>query len=339
MMSVFYDFFLKIKKRTCFFLSLILILPLPLIQGCQNAAINPVTVQGFYFDTVVSLTFYENDLQKADMLKQECMKLMQLYEDRFSRTKKGSDIWNINHSKGAPVTVSTETILLLEKALYYAELSDGLVDPTIGTLSCLWNFGTSNEKKIPSKEEIQAALSHVDYQTVKIQENQVTLADPEAIIDLGFIAKGYIADLLKEYLQSQNVQSAIINLGGNVLTIGSKPDGSPFQIGIQKPFSDTGTALLSLPVVNQSLVSSGNYERYFIKDRTVFHHILSTRTGYPADSDLSQVTIISNSSVDGDALSTLCFILGSEKGHSLINSIPDTEAVFVTSDNQIIKTF
>ncbi len=306
--------------------------------GCQRT-VTPVTMQGFYFDTIVSITFYEEDTEKLETLKNECMTLMTGCENTFSRTVEGSDIWNINHSDGVPVTVSDETIFLLNKALYYAGLSDGLVDPTIGTLSTLWNFGNENEKKVPSDTEIQKALSHVNYQNIIIDGNTVTLTDPAAIIDLGFIAKGYIADLLKEYLLSQGVKSAIINLGGNVLTIGNKPDGTPYQVGIQEPFSKTGTPLLSLPVTDRSLVSSGNYERYFEKDGILYHHILSTCDGMPADSGLMQVTIISSSSADGDALSTLCFILGYEEGSKLVESLPDTEAVFVMKDGEIRKTF
>lgn len=308
------------------------------MTGCRPTA-TPVTMQGFYFDTVVSITFYEEDTEKLETLKNECTTIMATCENTFSRTVEGSDIWNINHSDGMPVIVSDETIFLLNKALYYAEFSDGLVDPTIGTLSTLWNFGNTNEKKVPSDAEIQKALSHINYQNIIIDGNTVTLADPEAIIDLGFIAKGYIADLLKEYLLSQDVKSAIINLGGNVLTIGNKPDGTPYQIGIQEPFSKTGTPLLSLPVTDCSLVSSGNYERYFEKDGILYHHILSTYDGMPADSGLMQVTIISNSSADGDALSTLCFLLGYEESTKLIESLSDTEAVFVMKDGEIRKTF
>ena len=310
----------------------------PILLGCRKN-IAPVTVNGFYFNTVVSLTFYETDTAKLKQLENSCNSLMQNYESMFSRTAEGSDVWNINHSNGTPVTVSNETAFLLQKSIEYARLSEGLVDPTIGSLSTLWNFGDTNKKEIPSKEEISDALSHVNYKNIILDGNQVTLADPDAIIDLGFIAKGYIADLLKEYLLTQGVNHAIINLGGNVLTIGTKPDGSDYKVGIQKPFAQSGTALMTVPISDCSLVSSGNYERYFSKDGTLYHHILSTTDGYPADSDLSQVSIISRTSVDGDALSTLCFILGYEKGRELIESLPDTEAVFVLANGEIKKTF
>lgn len=313
-----------------------------LIQGCGNPSPAKVTMTDFYLNTVVSVTVYEpmgtTAIYSAEELCKKCLEMTAGYEKIFSKTIEGSDIWNINHSNGNPATVSADTIELLKTAIFYAEMSDGLVDPTIGPLSSLWNF-SENKKTVPSDEEIRKALSQVNYKNITINGCQVTLTDPDACIDLGFIAKGYIADSLKEYLCSQNVSGAIINLGGNVQTIGNKPDNTPFKVGIQKPFSETGTALLSIPVTDKSVVSSGNYERFFQVNDTLYHHILSTRDGYPVKSDVSQVTIINDSSVDGDALSTLCFILGYEDGLSLIESLPDTEAIFVMEDGTIQKTF
>lgn len=309
---------------------------------CCSKPVAKETATGFYFNTIITVTVYEPgaspDSLSASVLVQNCMDMAAYYEQLFSRTVEGSDVWNINHSNTTPVTVSEDTITLLSTALSYAELSEGLVDPTIGTLSVLWDF-TGNAQTVPSDMQIEEALSHVNYQSVIIDGNQVALTDPYACIDLGFIAKGYIADRMKEYLLSEGVTSAVINLGGNVLTIGNKPDDSDYTIGVQKPFADTGTALLTLSISDKSVVSSGNYERYFYADNILYHHILSTKDGYPAKSDLSQVTIISSHSVDGDALSTLCFILGYKDGRALIESLPDTEAIFVTSDGNVFKTY
>lgn len=330
-------------KKTIFksYLLLFCLLCISSVIGCHKP-VQKETATGFYFNTVISVTVYEPDSSdtslNASALTKICMDMAASYEQLFSRTVEGSDIWNINHSNGAPVTVADDTIALLSTALSYADLSDGLVDPTIGTLSTLWNF-TGEMKTVPPDTDIEEALSHVDYHSVIIDGNQVTLTDSDACIDLGFIAKGYIADQLKEYLVSEGVTSAVINLGGNILTIGNKPDGSDYTIGVQKPFEETGTTLLTLSVSDKSVVSSGNYERYFYANDTLYHHILSTKDGYPVNSDLSQVTIISNSSVDGDALSTLCFILGYEDGLSLIESLPDTEAIFVTTTGDILKTY
>lgn len=327
------------KKNNCFFMLLCLLLTLACLffslnlAGCVNPYPAKETRTGFSLNTVISITLYEKN---PDDLFEGCMELIDSYDNMLSRTKEGSDIWNINHSNCSPVTVHAETAELLGIALSYAEMSGGLVDPTIGTLSVLWNFGDANEGIVPTKEEIANALSHVNYQNVILEGNQVTVTDPETMLDLGFIAKGYIADQVKEYLLSEEVTSAIINLGGNVLTIGQRPDGTPFQVGIQQPFADTGTAALTLDIQDKSLVSSGSYERCFTKDDVLYHHILSTSDGYPANSGLSGVTIISDHSVDGDALSTLCFILGYEEGKKLIDSLQDVEAVFIDENGTVL---
>lgn len=303
-----------------------------LLSGCKRNA-KAQSRTHFALNTVITITLYEED---CDALFEECMHRIDDYEALFSRTKEGSDIYRINHANGAPVTVDSATAELLTLALSYAERSGGIVDPTIGTLSQLWNIGDTNEGIVPSDAEIEEALSHVDYTKISVDGTIVQLSDPEAKLDLGFIAKGYIADRLKEYLQSEGVASGIINLGGNVLTIGSKPDGSNYRVGIQKPFAESGTAIETLSLSDSSLVSSGNYERYFEKDGVIYHHILSTENGYPADSGLSSVTIISQKSVDGDALSTLCFLLGYEDGRKLIDSLDDTEAVFIDESGNIL---
>lgn len=321
------------KKAYFLFCLILASLCLFSLTGCQRNAAE-TTRTGFYLNTVVSITLY--DRPGEDPLFDEAMSLIGEYDSLLSKTAEGSDIYRINHAEGSPVEVDVRTAELLSIALSYASLSDGLVDPTIGTLSDLWSFGDTNEGIVPSREDIEEALSHIDYTKVKLSGNTVTLLDPKARLDLGFIAKGYIADKLKEFLTKNGVENGIINLGGNVLTIGTKPDGSDYHIGVQKPFAETGTALTTLTVRDRSLVSSGNYERYFEKDGILYHHILSTRDGYPVNSGLNGVTIISENSVDGDALSTLCFILGYEKGRKLIDSLPDTEAVFISDAGELI---
>ena len=148
-------------------------------------------------------------------------------------------------------------------------------------------------------------------------------------IDLGFIAKGYIADKMKEYLLSNGVESALINLGGNVLTIGNKPDGSPYILGIQEPFSNGQSSIPNVSIRDKSLVTSGVYERYFYEKDTLYHHILDTKTGYPIDNDLLGVTILSESSMEGDAYSTICLCLGLEDGMKLIEKTEGLEALLI----------
>lgn len=302
--------------------------------GCGH---DPISKTGFFLNTVITITLY--DTHKEQLLD-ECFAITAKYEDMLSRTKENSDVWNINHAEGEPVTVSDDTINLLETALYYSELSQGKADLTIGAVNDLWNFTgeDAESQRLPDAAALSAALSHVDYRRISLSGNSVTVSDPEAVIDLGFIAKGFIADRIKEYLVSQGVHSAILNLGGNVLTIGSRPDGSPFRIGIQKPFADSGATAFTLSADDMSIVSSGIYERYFELEGTIYHHILDTKTGYPLQNNLLQVTILSSSSTHGDALSTVCFVLGADKGMALIESLADTEAVFITSDGSILSS-
>ena len=215
-------------KKAYFLFCLILASLCPFsLTGCQRNAAE-TTKTGFYLNTIVSITLY--DRSGEDPLFDEAMSLIGEYDSLLSKTAVGSDIYRINHADGSPVEVDARTAELLSIALSYASLSDGLVDPTIGTLSDLWSFGDTNEGIVPSREDIEEALSHIDYTKVKLSGNTVTLLDPKARLDLGFIAKGYIADKLKEFLTKNGVENGIINLGGNVLTIGTKPDGSDYHI-------------------------------------------------------------------------------------------------------------
>lgn len=326
------------KKVRSFLLILILFFP-QLLSGCGPAKNStPVTKSGFYFDTVIQVTLY--DAGKESLLE-DCFALADRYEHYFSNTVEDSDISKINAAGGVPVTVHDETIELLQMGIAYGDLSQGKFDITIGNLSDLWNFSTkalleeTDASLVPSNTEIKAALSTVDYHCIEINGNEVTLTNPDAKIDLGGIAKGYIADKMKEFLNENGVTSGFINLGGNVLVLGPKADGSAYTIGIQRPFSDDGSSIASVKVTDETVVSSGVYERCFTVDDTLYHHILDTATGYPYDNGLLGVTIITKASVDGDGLSTTCFSLGLEDGMALIESLPDTEAIFITEDYEL----
>ncbi|MCD8348400.1 MAG: FAD:protein FMN transferase [Lachnospiraceae bacterium] len=304
---------------------------------------------GFFLDTVITITLY-GDTDSVAM--NGCFDLLDEYENMLSRTVEGSDVWNINHSGGSPTEVSEETAYLIETALYYSELSDGAFDITITPLVELWDVQNkasqvSEEETteealasglIPSDEEIEEALSHIDYTAVSCVGTTVTLSDPDAEIDLGGIAKGYIADCLEEYLLSAGIESALINLGGNVQTVGTKPDGSSWKIGIQKPFGGSSDIITVVECTGESVVTSGTYERYFEVDGRIYHHILDPNTGYPADNGLVSVTILADSSTTCDALSTTCFVLGLEDGLELIESIDGVEALFITEDETMYRT-
>ena len=303
-----------------------------LLSGCTTLPKSEsLTMTGTYFDTVVQIEVWGAD---QDMIE-HCRKMCETYEQMLSATIKTSEISRINNAGGEPVSVSDDTAELIEKGIEYGELSDGLFDITIAPASSLWDFTDNEDKTIPDPAELAEAVSHIDYRCVHVDGNTVVLTDPEAQIDLGGIAKGYIADRLKEYLEGEGIEHALIDLGGNMLALGGRYDGTDFRIGLQKPFAETGTAMAALSINDQSVVTSGDYERYFEKDGVIYHHILAPSTGYPVQNDLDQVTIISERSVDGDALSTTCFAMGLEDGMELIRSLDGVEAIFVTKDGEI----
>lgn len=304
-------------------------------SGCawrKEAA--PITRSGFYFDTVIQITLYDS---RQESLVDDCFAMAKEYEQLLSRTVPDSDISRINRSGGAPVTVSDDTIKVLKAGLAYCELSKGAFDITLGAVIDLWDV-KNNPGVLPDREELARALDTVGYEAVSIEGNEVTLTTPGAQIDLGAISKGWIADRMKEYLNSQGVTEGILNLGGNVLVLGPKSDENAYTVGIQKPFAEDGSLLLSVDISDGTVVTSGIYQRYFELDGTIYHHIFDPDTGYPYQNGLLSVTILCPDSVDGDGLSTTCFALGLTEGLALIESLPDTEAVFITTDYEIVKS-
>ena len=330
-----------------------LILCQAVLSGCstqtksgKNTAADsqePISSTAIKLNTAVTVTIY--DSKDRDLLT-ECMNLCDKYEKVFSRTDADSELYKLNHRKLTPAEgtedtyqVSDSLAELVSEGLDYSELSKGAFDIAIEPLTSLWDF-TAEDPQVPKDSLIQAALPKCDYHNISVDKdkNEITLKTDDTAIELGAIAKGYIADRLKDYLVSQNVKSAIINLGGNVLCIGGKPDNSAFKIGIQKPFADRSETIAVMDIKDKSVVSSGIYERCFEQDGTLYHHLLNPKTGYPYDNGLIAVTIISDKSVDGDALSTTCFALGLEDGMKLAESLDDVQAFFVTSDYEIHYT-
>ncbi|MDE5696258.1 MAG: FAD:protein FMN transferase [Lachnospiraceae bacterium] len=337
------------------------------LTGCSgNRSLTPVSRTGFAFDTVVTITIY--DRHKTDVLD-HCLALCEKYESLFSTTLEGSEVWNINHAGGNRTPVSYDTASLIQSALYYCDLSQGMLDLTLRPVAEEWDISGQMKKAdatadyeyyIPSQQTLSELLKHVDYKNVLLTDADgneigytdtlsdddsyfVSMKDTHSAIDLGFIAKGYIADCLKSYLLSEGIDSGIISLGGNILLIGTKPDRSSFNVGIQRPFGAANEVITTIRGNDTSVVSSGCYERYFTTgadktDRTIYHHIFDTTTGCPAQNDLLGVTILSDSSMEGDALSTYCYLLGLEKGLEYINSLENVEALFVTKDYEIIQT-
>lgn len=296
-----------------------------------------ITKSAFMLNTIVTINLYNtNDTAVLD----EALALCNEYEKIFSRTMKNSELYQLNHrtlpqTEDGGFLVSDDMARLIRNGLYYSTLSNGYFDVTIAPLSELWDFSGTNPK-VPSDDSIKNVLINVDYNNVSIKNNTVYFTNPDTLIDLGGIAKGYIADRIKDFLIKNGVDSATINLGGNVLCVGEKQKNTPFSIGIQKPYADRNETIAVIGVSNKTVVSSGIYERFFVEDEVSYHHIINPATGYPFENDLVSVSIICDKSVDGDGLSTTCFSLGLEKGMELINSLKDTYAVFITKDYEIL---
>jgi len=301
-------------------ISLNLSLVLLFLCGCAELQENKDT--RFLLDTVVTLTANcsSETLDGAFLLCQD-------YEKLLSRAVDSSEVYALNNSKGF-IEVSDDTLEIIQKAVYYGNLSDGKFDITIYPVSSLWDF---NNQIIPSRDEIADALKNVDYQSIEINGNKINLNGKQ--IDLGGIAKGYIADRLLEYFKENKVYEGIIDLGGNLVVFGDRD----YTVGIKQPFGD-GELAATLKLRNKTVVTSGTYERYIPADVKLYHHILDTKTGYACDSDLTSATIIGDSSMDADALSTVCILFGLDKAKELIENTPDTEAVFIDIDGNLHYT-
>jgi len=259
-------------------------------------------------------------------------------EDIFSANLEGTDLDRVNKSAGLnPVRVRPELIDVLEKALEYAEKSGGAFDPTVGPLVKLWGIGTYRER-VPEKKEIQEALELIDYREVEInrEEGTVFLKRAGMALDLGAIAKGYMADEAAKLLLDKGVNSGIIDLSGNIFAMGERKisfgKSAYWRIGVQDPRADRGNFLGILNVKNKSVVTSGTYERFFYEDGKRYHHIFSPANGFPVENNLLSVTIVSDNSIDGDALSTAAFVLGWEKGKELIAGVKGAGGIFVFDD-------
>lgn len=319
-----------IKKIKSFVLIFSIIVTSLCTTGC-NQNQKTISRTDFYFDTVITITLYDS----KESYIEECFQLCDKYEKMFSKTIPDSEISRINaNSKtGNYTTVSDETLELIQYGLKYSELSNGKFDITVGNLTTLWDFEkASNESSLPSEELLQNTVKNIGYTQIDIKGNDVLLTNPDISIDVGGIAKGYIADKLKQYLYENNIKKGIINLGGNILLLGTKTDGSNYNIGIQRPFDTEGQTIAIVNANDKSIVTSGVYERYFYIDDHLYHHILDTKTGYPIKNNILSVTILSDKSVDGDGLSTSLFALGIEDGLNLIETIPGTEAIFIDTD-------
>ncbi|MBE6759500.1 MAG: FAD:protein FMN transferase [Ruminococcaceae bacterium] len=307
------------------------ILAVSVLFGCSGQSMKEQERTSFLFDTIISIKLRcDND---AESVLDDVFSLCEHYNSLFDRYDPESDIYRINHSEGLPCEVNPETAEMLSAALDYSRLSGGRYDISCGSVTILWDF-TSDVPLLPDPSALESALETVGFENVIIDGCTVTVPQGTEL-DPGGIAKGFIADKAADFIRSAGVESAVINLGGNVCVVGDK-DGQPFKVGIQSPFESGSIGYVS--VTDCSVVTAGSYQRCFELDGTLYHHILDLTDGMPSRSGVASVTIISRSSAQADALATACFIMGVEDGMTLIDSLEGVEAIFVTEDGEVCMT-
>ena len=297
----------------------------------------------FAMGTICTVNLF--DQGTTELYSKVFVRLREL-EDIFSVFSEDSDLYQVNQNAGLePVKVRRELIEVLSIALKYAEKSGGAFDPTIGPLIRLWDIGDIGQRysqhdsrrdgpRVPSEEAIRQALNLVNYRDVEINhtEQTVFLTRPGMALDLGAIAKGFAADEIVRLLEREGLKRAIIDLGGDIFAFGAREDGNNWRIGIQDPGNYRGDYFGILEVNNKSVVTSGVYERYFMEDDRLYHHILSIESGFPVDNGLLSVTVIAEKAIDADAISTTSFTLGWERGLELIAQIPGAAGIFLSDD-------
>lgn len=314
--------------------------PTPTPNSDSASAPKAAQLDGFAMGTVISQKLYgDNGQEVADQTMKKITEMEKLLT--FNSDVPEGDVYQINHNAGIKnVEVDPMTVKILKKAQEVAELSGGAFDVTVGPIVKDWGIGTKPQY-IPSEQELKALLPLVNYQDLYVDDHSAGLKNAGQMIDLGGIAKGYAGDVAIDIYKQNGVKSGFISLGGNVVTLGNKPDGTPWSVGIRNPRQVSGQAeqiVGFIKVADKAVVTAGDDQRYFEKDGVRYHHILDPHTGYPAKSDLMSVTLVTDSSLDADAIDTAVFILGLEKGKKLLEEIGGIEAVFITTDKKIYVT-
>ena len=305
--------------------------------SCSRTS-EPLSRVEFLLGTTCGVTVYgAKDGKVLDAVFQRVREI----ENRMSVTIETSEVSEINRNAGIkPVPVSEETFRVISEGLRFSSLSKGAFDIAIGRLVSLWGIGTDHAR-IPSPLEIKEALSTIDYRSVELnpEKRSVYIKTKGTALDLGAIAKGWAADEAARVLREAGIRHGIIDFGGNILVIGSHPEGRPWRIGIQNPETTRGSYLGIVPGIDVSVVTSGTYERFFTgPDGVKYHHLLDTTTGYPIRNGLDSVTVVTKESIHADGLSTTLFALGREEGLKLAESLEGVEAIFVTEDKKVYLT-
>lgn len=287
----------------------------------------------FAMDTFFNIKVYGTG---SDEVLEDCEELVEKLENTLSVTKKDSDIARIN--RGESVQAGADTVVLVDTALKLCEETEGALDITLYPVLKKWGF-TTGEYRIPDMSELQPLLEKVDYSCIELDDATKEIIVPEGVeIDLGSVAKGYTGDCLLTLLRERGVKSALLDLGGNIQTLGAKPDGSPWKIAVRNPF-DASDELGVLEITDKAVITSGGYERYFIgEDGKRYWHILNPSDGYPAESGLVSVTVVGESGVHCDGLSTALFVMGKDRAEEFWRQHRDFEMILVTEDEKLYLT-
>lgn len=325
-----------IKKKLSFTLLIVVFIISSFYITSKNKKEDKYSSTYYNLGTINEITLYNVSKNDGDRILEKCSSILTDIDNKMSSKITSSEVSKINENAGKDyVKVSEDTFKVIKESIKFSKLSNDTFDISIGPIIDLWGIGTENAR-VPSKNEIDSKLSLVNYEYILLDEDNrsVKLAKENMKIDLGGIAKGYAADKIYEYLKKE-LQSALINLGGNVFVLGTKEDNQPFSIGIQDPTQPRGNSIGNIKVSDKSIVTSGIYERYFKKDGKLYHHMLDPHNGYPFDNNLSSVTIVSDQSMICDALSTTVFGLGIKKGMELVESLDSIDAIFITKDKKV----
>lgn len=325
----------KRSKWLVFLSSLLLVLAACGNKEQENTILEtPYDGSEFLMGTYVSLRIYDEG--KEEVLDEAFARISEL-SDKITTNEPGSEMEEVNQAAGEQAVVVSEDVFpLVETAAAYSALPNSGFDYTIGPITDLWRIGF-DDARVPDPEEIEEVLPLVDHSKVELNadEQSVYLQEEGMRIDLGAIAKGYIADQVVELFKEAGVTTAILDLGGNIVVMGDSPtrDTGGFNVGVQDPFDLRGSYVGAINLQDKSIVTSGIYERYIEKDDEIYHHLMDPTTGYPFDNNLASVTIISDESVDGDALSTVAF--GLEEGLEYVNGLEEVEGIFITKDRDV----
>lgn len=321
--------------RLHFFIPVLLLAIVLYFSHPGRSSNNLHVISRLTMETSIEVRLTDGRNESAEEIAEKIFAEIERLEKLFSRSIQGSDIGMINSSAGLhPVQVSEEVFYVTERAIDFATLSDGAFDPTIAPLIDIWGF-LGQEFRVPSEKELENSIALVDYNKIELNKEQsaIYLPDARMSMELGGIAKGFIVDRALQVLIEAGVQNAFINAGGDIGLIGSSPGGDPWKIGVRHPRDNKIIAVL--PASGGAVVTSGDYERAFEEDGARYHHILNPRTGRPAI-DLTSVTIIAETVIEADALSTTVFVLGPARGMALIEELPGVEGILITPDLEIL---